>query len=72
MMDVVTETHTPRPEPGMAAPLILTLLLLPLGLVYALIQGQKARREGQTQQPIWVGFAIGAVLDLLAWYLLTR
>jgi hypothetical protein len=56
----------------MALTLIVTLVLLPAGLIVALVQGNKARQAGQSQQPIWTGFAIGAVLDVLVWYVLTR
>lgn len=59
-------------QPGMAGPLFLTLLLLPLGLILSLVWANKARQAGQSQQPIWTGFAIGAVLDIALWVLLTR
>jgi hypothetical protein len=59
-------------EPSMAPAIILTALLLPAGLLYALILGQKARREGHSQQPLWVGFAIGVVIDIVVAILLSR
>lgn len=72
-MSAMSETPATKPsEPSMALTLIVTLVLLPAGLIVALVQGNNARQAGQSQQPIWTGFAIGAVLDVLLWYVLTR
>lgn len=71
MMTTVTETPASHRESTVDfGVLLLTLLLFPAGLILALVQGQKARAAGRSQQPVWVGFAIGAVLLLLAVFFL--
>lgn len=57
---------------GMALPLILTFLLLPVGLIVTLLMANTARKYGHPQQPLWTGFAIGAVLAVIVGILLTR
>lgn len=70
-------TDQPRPASnakpsGMALPLILTWLILPVGLIVTLLMANNARKYGHPQQPLWTGFAIGAVLAVITTILLTR
>jgi hypothetical protein len=71
MSDETRPVSNAKPA-GMAFPLILTFLLLPVGLIVTLLMANNARKYGQPQQPLWTGFAIGAVLAVIVGVLLTR
>jgi hypothetical protein len=68
------ERILPPPAPGARPPaaatrsvgstVLLTLLFMPAGLLSALIEGQKDRTTGHSQQPRWVAFAVCAIINV--------